>query len=164
MMKKFLLMMVLACGLASCATSPQQEVRRIGLNWSDSRCIGNPVTPLCAVETWLACFSRKQDALCEMVAPGILKLIGAAEKPFLLEYEIVRNHRITSKNLSKELTDLFGDIAPGYHMMMTTLKACAVHKKVCGEEAKWMDFTGYSLKKVGKKWMFADSYSRGALM
>jgi hypothetical protein len=31
-----------------------------------SRCVGNPVTPLCAVETVIACFTRKQDELCRI--------------------------------------------------------------------------------------------------
>src|SRR3546814_10964403 len=31
---------------------------------SDSRCIGRPDTPLCAVETLLACFARREAALC----------------------------------------------------------------------------------------------------
>lgn len=34
---------------------------------SDSRCIGKPDTPLCAVETLLACFARRDDALCWQV-------------------------------------------------------------------------------------------------
>ncbi len=32
-----------------------------------SRCIGNPVTPLCAAETFWACFLRRQPELCDMV-------------------------------------------------------------------------------------------------
>jgi len=31
---------------------------------SDSDCIGHPDTPLCAVETLLACFARRDEALC----------------------------------------------------------------------------------------------------
>ena len=33
---------------------------------SDSKCIGKPVTPLCAVETIFACFLRGQDELCRI--------------------------------------------------------------------------------------------------
>ncbi|MDR3437212.1 hypothetical protein [Telmatospirillum sp.] len=32
-----------------------------------SQCIGRPETPLCAVETLLACFQRANQALCRMV-------------------------------------------------------------------------------------------------
>ena len=34
---------------------------------STSDCIGRPVTPLCAVETEMACFLRNDDSLCEVV-------------------------------------------------------------------------------------------------
>lgn len=34
---------------------------------STSDCIGRPVTPLCAVETRMACFLRRDDRLCEVV-------------------------------------------------------------------------------------------------
>ncbi|OIQ97873.1 hypothetical protein GALL_200550 [mine drainage metagenome] len=37
---------------------------------SSSHCIGSPATPLCAVETLLACFQRGQMALCRLVDDG----------------------------------------------------------------------------------------------
>ncbi|WP_155801730.1 hypothetical protein [Magnetospirillum molischianum] len=33
---------------------------------TESKCIGNPVTPLCAVETVIACFVRGSDELCRI--------------------------------------------------------------------------------------------------
>lgn len=39
-------------------------VRRIGDSRSSSKCIGNPVTPLCAVETYFACRTRADLKLC----------------------------------------------------------------------------------------------------
>lgn len=32
---------------------------------SSSECVGSPVTPMCAVETLLACFVRGDDSLCQ---------------------------------------------------------------------------------------------------
>ena len=47
------------------ATDPAGQYRLIGTpERSDSRCIGRPETPLCAVETLLACFARRDDSLC----------------------------------------------------------------------------------------------------
>jgi len=37
---------------------------------SSSQCIGQPGTPLCAVETLLACFQRDRQDLCRMVDDG----------------------------------------------------------------------------------------------
>jgi hypothetical protein len=33
---------------------------------STSQCVGNPITPLCAVETIIACFERVRDDLCRI--------------------------------------------------------------------------------------------------
>lgn len=38
---------------------------------SDSKCIGNPVTPLCALETYFACFLRSRNDFCDMVEAGV---------------------------------------------------------------------------------------------
>ncbi|MBF0325053.1 MAG: hypothetical protein HQL42_08260 [Alphaproteobacteria bacterium] len=42
-------------------------VRSITRTHSDSRCIGDPRTPLCAVETFMACWARQAPDLCKMV-------------------------------------------------------------------------------------------------
>jgi hypothetical protein len=38
--------------------------RSIDANQATSTCIGNPATPLCAVETYLACGVRREQRLC----------------------------------------------------------------------------------------------------
>ena len=38
---------------------------------SDSTCIGNPVTPLCALETYFACFQRSRNDFCDLVEAGV---------------------------------------------------------------------------------------------
>lgn len=38
---------------------------------SDSKCIGHPVTPLCALETYLACVQRSRNDYCDMVEAGV---------------------------------------------------------------------------------------------
>lgn len=50
---------------------PAGQYRLIGpAARSDSRCIGRPETPLCAVETLLACFARRDPELCRVVWAG----------------------------------------------------------------------------------------------
>ncbi|WP_370152491.1 hypothetical protein [Ferrovibrio sp.] len=47
---------------------------RIGLTaeTTTSTCIGNPVTPLCALDTWYACFLRDQPELCRLIEAGVV--------------------------------------------------------------------------------------------
>lgn len=53
------------------AVDPANQYRLIGpADRSDSRCIGRPDTPLCAVETLLACFARRDADLCRVVWSG----------------------------------------------------------------------------------------------
>jgi hypothetical protein len=53
------------------AVDPAGSYRLIGpAGRSDSGCIGRPETPLCAVETLLACFARRDPDLCRMVWSG----------------------------------------------------------------------------------------------
>lgn len=53
------------------AVDPVNQYRLIGpADRSDSRCIGQSDTPLCAVETLLACFARRDADLCRVVWSG----------------------------------------------------------------------------------------------
>jgi hypothetical protein len=53
------------------SVDPAGQYRLIGpAARSDSRCIGSPETPLCAVETLLACFARRDTDLCRVVWAG----------------------------------------------------------------------------------------------
>ncbi|MEK9970533.1 MAG: hypothetical protein VW600_15435 [Ferrovibrio sp.] len=68
------------------AVDPVDQYRLIGTpERSDSRCIGNPQTPLCAVETLLACFARRDPALCRAVwsggegAAGVLSALSSSK-------------------------------------------------------------------------------------
>ena len=47
------------------APDPVGTLRMAGLENATSPCIGDPATPLCAVETYLACIWRQDDRLCE---------------------------------------------------------------------------------------------------
>jgi hypothetical protein len=68
------------------AVDPVGHYRLIGSpDRSDSGCIGRPETPLCAVETLLACFARRDPALCRTVwsggeaAAGVLAALGSSK-------------------------------------------------------------------------------------
>lgn len=73
---------------------------------SDSKCIGKPVTPLCAVETIRACFVREDDSLCQIGMgldhlPGLIHLIDREGLVGLGErYRIVAAAKIGKKKRS----------------------------------------------------------------
>jgi hypothetical protein len=66
-------LILLTLGSAAIAEDDRPEPwRLIGQDptATTSECIGRPETPLCAVETLLACFQRANQTLCRMVDDG----------------------------------------------------------------------------------------------
>jgi hypothetical protein len=65
---------------------------------SSSQCVGQPGTPLCAVETLLACFQRDRQDLCRMVDDGTeqyAQIFNAPADPAkYLAYRVLGAHRI----------------------------------------------------------------------
>jgi hypothetical protein len=65
---------------------------------STSNCIGNPETPMCAVETMMACWHRANDAFCR-IAMGLDRNPGLAwsrPSPNVI-YRIVRREVLTDR-------------------------------------------------------------------
>jgi hypothetical protein len=63
---------VLAAALTGARAGEYQRFQNqvwfgITQTWSSSHCIGRPVDPICAVETFLACLARDEAALCRRV-------------------------------------------------------------------------------------------------
>lgn len=75
MLRPILLALPAALALAACATpTPEGMESWHRLTQQDrdttSQCIGRPASPLCAVETLLACFQRGRIELCREVDDG----------------------------------------------------------------------------------------------
>jgi len=69
-----------------------------------SRCIGNPVTPLCAIETFLACQARVQNRLCVIAVPnGDHASRIKSGTPVRMEYKIRSMHEYPSGTLWSEV-------------------------------------------------------------
>jgi hypothetical protein len=65
---------------------------------STSRCIGNPDTPLCAIETIIACFVRKNNELCKIGQGAYwvdLRISGLPQPVWAHRYRVVKVKRIT---------------------------------------------------------------------
>ena len=64
---------------------PPDALRFISPNAATSTCIGDPKTPLCAVETVIACFARQKSDLCTQVAEGEF---DPHVPPYRVDYQI----------------------------------------------------------------------------
>jgi hypothetical protein len=70
---------------------------------STSKCIGDPKTPMCAVETLLACYQRNEPDLCEIATGTKLDpeyrraAFGSAKPEPQLSYLVVRREILTDR-------------------------------------------------------------------
>jgi hypothetical protein len=77
---------------------------------STSKCIGKPVTPLCAVETKMACFLRGDPNLCEM--SGHIRMKPEKRTDQFLRYIVTRADVIDDRHLPWPRFTDFGQL-PG---------------------------------------------------
>jgi hypothetical protein len=80
-----------------------KQVRVITPTFATSNCIGDPKTPICAVETFLACMARAKKSLCETI--GVYKL-SVPKKPMKhLRYQILSSRIIQKEDVTPALED-----------------------------------------------------------
>lgn len=87
-----------------------KQVRVITPTTASSKCIGDPKTPICAVETLLACRGLNKKELCDLVGVHNQRLDG---EPYSFSYRIMKSHIITKREIPKSLADAYW-IKPGY--------------------------------------------------
>lgn len=122
-----------------------------------SKCIGKPVTPICAVETLNACFKRKQIELCRMA------VINGASETFDLsysspksktEYTIIKYQTI--QHVPADLRDVTwmkrGDVR-----IKTAERSCLLTRDTCASERS-MSFL-YMTRRVGDRWFVVDYWA-----
>ncbi|MDK9722141.1 MAG: hypothetical protein OEL53_13270 [Rhodospirillales bacterium] len=121
---------------------------------STSQCIGDPKTPLCAIETVLACFLRHNDHLCRIgtgnpdFPEGIKSIVQPA---YTQRYWVAAAEFVTANKPSyakvRYLKPHVGDIAVRIHDAPCYDQKCY---KPVGPPAI------YLVRRNGDKWMVAD--------
>ncbi len=108
-----------------------------------SKCIGKPVTPICAVETARACFDRSRIDLCRMAS-----LNGESEKfedlgpPFpddkteyiIIKYQTIRRVRHVPANIRRALEREGTMEKPGDVRVDITARSCRLTRDSCAGE------------------------------
>ncbi len=148
---------------------------------STSTCIGNPVTPLCAVETFEACLRRAEWPLCAEVGfePGDLRQFapGAYNKLIYHPYEVVGSRTIRVAFAPKprdgkpSIRWLPGDMAVRlWWQYCPPIEKCVVETQVhptkkYGEGCRTFEFCDrtfapqtYIVRKSGHRWIMVAEY------
>jgi hypothetical protein len=122
-----------------------------------SKCIGDPRTPLCAVETMNACFVRRDDHLCMLVRdePPFEHIgpIPEARRLDEFRYRVISARRVGREDIPREFRS--GDLAwhVGDVKILVEEEYCSPQTSQCGF------FHGggpYIVRKRGSKWKMVD--------
>ncbi len=148
---------------------------------STSTCIGNPVTPLCAVETFEACLFRAEWPLCAEVGfePGDMCQFGPGDynKLFYHPYEVIGQKAVRAKfapmprDGEPSITWLPGDMAVRlWWQYCPPIEKCVVETQVhptkkFGEGCRTFEFCGkfpapytYVVRRIGHRWVLVNNY------
>ena len=123
-----------------------------------SRCVGNPVTPLCALETYLACFLRRQPEFCDMVQAGIRPIMSVTRRADLREeYRVVYARRPSpldpvDRGTEGNMRPQPGDVVIGY--MIRDCFGAAEDVTNCDEVENDPPYV-HMLRKQGDIWVYA---------
>ncbi len=148
---------------------------------STSACIGNPVTPICAVETFEACLRRAEWPLCAEVAfdPGDLRQFAPSEyyKLGYYPYEVTGTRTVRAEFVpiprdgESAIRWLPGDVAVRLlWQYCPPIEKCVIEtrddpKRRYGEGCRTMKFCGkapsprtYIVRRVGHHWIMVTDY------
>lgn len=127
---------MLLTGIAA-AKAASVEIRDAGIitqTKSTSSCIGDPITPVCALETWIACLTRLKPGLCAAVGLIGLRFRQAAvsSKGFYLYRPLAI--RSISQLIVKNLNTKYPWAAVENKEIEYAGQACTVGESVCFDQ------------------------------
>ncbi|MBF0167290.1 MAG: hypothetical protein HQL45_06625 [Alphaproteobacteria bacterium] len=129
-----------------------KEVRVITPTTATSKCIGDPKTPICAVETFLACIERRDLQLCNIVGVNDIHL---PDQPGSVRYRILKSRILADKDIPKRLKNVSW-LKPGYADI--TILLPDVRHPWCAEGCQ----KDFSAKPTGAGWSIASWAMQGA--
>ena len=127
---------------------------------STSQCIGDPVTPLCAVETVMACFERANDELCR-VGMGLDQnpgMVPEMESYGFLLYRVVRREVVTDRRFpwppKRDLPWRPGELSvqPGDVRIDVIEKPCSSISSPETCSSTWGNPRTFIVRHEGKRW------------
>ncbi|MGQ0664772.1 MAG: hypothetical protein ACT4P2_14570 [Pseudomonadota bacterium] len=140
------------------------------MHWADeastSKCVGKPSTPLCAVETFLACFVRKDDRLCRIGGgPHEPQRFYESRKTLISywRYRVVSAKRLKAEEIPEEANESRGGVKrherytvrPGDTMLELRYVLCFIGADPCGSEDRRLY---YFVRQFKDRWRVITAY------
>ncbi|MBM3556139.1 MAG: hypothetical protein FJX47_11370 [Alphaproteobacteria bacterium] len=141
-----------------------------------SDCIGRPVTPLCAVETFIACRTREDFELCKAVIEGAANIelssrdfflelgddLGSFKAHFFAgggrdEFSVVESRLVLS--IEDVETQVFRDRKTGDIVVDLFRRSCGSEERQC--QTDWRNHVSYTLRRTSRGWQVEFWIDRG---
>ena len=142
------------------APDPEGVWRTITQTEATSDCIGEPVTPMCAIDSWIACGTRLEVKLCD-IAGGEpqkgLRFVSTPSPRSYVNYRVVSVRRAEVKDITavpvynKKQKRKIGDLLIG-----VIEQGCVGSKEYCVTDGMP---TTYTLRRSRKQWRIIDLYT-----
>jgi hypothetical protein len=132
----------------------KDEIRVITPTEATSKCIGDPRSPICAVETLMACFVRKTRSLCDMVGAGDVDDSSLKGDPGSTRYRITSVKTILQKDIAKRLRNTDWMQPGNVHV---SIKNLTIRFSWCQNGCS----ASYYTRKVDNKWIVVDHSVEG---
>lgn len=125
-----------------------------------SRCVGNPKTALCAIETLLACALRADDELCRIAKdlPEVEYAGGRATPGDYTKYRVVAAKRLAGTDIPPwQPHDELWSWKPGdLRIAVLELDCNSGYRPPCGKRNYSVPPTPYVVRKVRDHWRVVD--------
>lgn len=126
--------------------------KRITPAFADSACIGKVSDPVCAVETWIACYAREDSRLCAALGVDGMKFTPDVT-PNIFDYVIVDMIPVTSERMTPALWR-WGLVKPGQLEVRVMKRWCTSNCKAFEENHSFAPSI-YFLNRDGNAWRLA---------
>ena len=149
MIKRQSLLTISLCVAAIIAVMPRasaQEFRSITRTEATSQCIGDPKTPLCAVETFMACSLRRDIRLCRLVGRPKMSF---TKRTVAQDYVVVSEEVIKKDEIPDHLKDTYWYL-PGYVYIELDRRFHFADGTLYPSKG-WRNYN-YYLKPIGGQW------------
>jgi len=153
----------LAGGAAHIGKAPPWRTLTDRDETTTSKCIGKPVTPICAVETARACFDRSRLELCRMAflnGESETFHLGPPYPEYKTEYIIIRYQTIRQvPPPPPNLASGGGKFKekPGDARVDFTARSCSITRDTCAGEPT--ESFGAITRHVGDRWFVIDYWA-----
>ncbi len=145
----------LSPGVALAGEAAEGEIRVITPTEATSDCVGDPRTPLCAIETLLGCSNYVWVKGCKKVNKE-----RSVRKMLRIEYIIVETGFVDPKMVAEAKYEKFPTefgscpwLNPGQFQARIKERNCSAKKKSC-KDAPWLDVE-YTVSNHGTYWDWA---------